>query len=417
MSPASLLAPLALLASCAALVPVHAEDGGANASVGWHPLGEEASAARDVAAIEALVQAFPDSGTLRLRLLTAQFQDADIEGVLATLDWLKQRGYVFTGTSQQQIPKLVGKENSDRARALLIPEGEVIAASSVIDTVPADAQLVESVVRDPKEDRLIVTSVIGKAVFGHKPTGGWDGYAPKDAANLSGIALDPDRRIVWIASGHIDGSESKSGFAGLIGLDHRTDTETRIPAPSGVSLSDITLAPDGTFYASDPAGGGVYRASPDATEMDVLIPPGTFRSPQGLALNDDGGLLYVSDYRYGIAIVDLATKKISRLATGLKLILDGVDGMWRHGQELIVVQNGTSPMRISAFKLADDGMSVVANRILEQANPAWTEPLSGNLDGDSLLYVGNGQWDRFVAGEPAQDKASLPTQIRRLPLD
>ena len=73
-------------------------------------------------------------------------------------------------------------------------------------------------------------------------------------------------------------------------------------------------------------------------------------------------------------------------------------------------------MRIAALRLSNDGRSVVGQRILEQAHSGWTEPLGGALGKGALFYVANGQWDRFVAGEPAQDKPSLPTQIRRLRL-
>jgi len=175
-------------------------------------------------------------------------------------------------------------------------------------------------------------------------------------------------------------------------------------------------AANGDILASDPTGGGVYRKPFGSNSLETLVPPGTFRSPQGLATSQDGKSLYVSDYRYGIAVVDLVSGDIARLSTELPVILDGVDGLWRHDNELIVVQNGTSPMKIAALALSQDGTSVVGHRILEQAHSSWTEPLGGALGKGDLFYVATGQWDRSVAGQPAQDKPSLPTQIRRLRL-
>ncbi len=235
--------------------------------------------------------------------------------------------------------------------------------------------------------------------------------------NLTGLVWEPTKGSIWVASGNIDGSDNEEGaFNGLVRVLYSEDTRKSLSAPSGVNPSDLAVGLDGTLYTSDPIGGGVYFATPDATMLEALVAPGTFRSPQGLVESADGRLLYVSDYRYGIAIIDLETQAISRLSSDAPLILDGVDGMWRYGNELIVVQNGTSPMRIAAFQLSADGTRVVGHRILEQAHSEWTEPLSGSLDGDSLIYVGNGQWDRYVEGVPAQDKPPLPTQIRRLPL-
>ncbi len=120
--------------------------------------------------------------------------------------------------------------------------------------------------------------------------------------------------------------------------------------------------------------------------------------------------------------VDEATGQIrdmeglDQLARDFPVILDGVDGLWRYGSELIAVQNGTSPMRISALELSEDGTRVIGHRVLEQAHSEWTEPSSGSIDGDALIYVGNGQWDRYIEGELKEGMEALPTQIRRLPL-
>lgn len=409
------------IAGCALALsaPVVAKDTEEATSVAaWRAVDAETGKIRDVEGLEQLARDFPDSGRVRLRMLQPLIDAGEIDKVLETLEWLYDRGYVFSEVAQTQIEKLVGSVAPGRVAERLRAEAEVIAASEVIDFVISAARLVESVLHDPNDDRLIVSSVIDKAVFGHKWTETWEGYRPRNASNISGIGLSqPDGQVIWMASGRIDGSDAEDEFHGLIGLGRVGLQEFRIPTPDNASISDITVADDGRIYASDPLGGGVYRASPDAIEMEQLIPPGTFRSPQGLATSADGTKLYVSDYRYGIAVVDLATRKVSRLASDLPLILDGVDGMWRYKNELIVVQNGTSPMRIAAFELSKDGMRVVGHRILEQSNPEWTEPLSGSIDGDALIYIGNGQWDRYVDGELAEGKEALPTQIRRLPLD
>lgn len=90
--------------------------------------------------------------------------------------------------------------------------------------------------------------------------------------------------------------------------------------------------------------------------------------------------------------------------------------MWRYGSELIAVQNGTSSMRISAFELSEDGTRVIGHRVLEQEHPEWTELLSGSIDSHALIYVGKGQWDRYIEGELKEGMEALPTQIRRLSL-
>lgn len=398
-------------------MPAYGQSAAAHqAAAPWVPATQETGTIKDLPGLKALAIAYPDSGTVRLRLLTAQYLAQDFNGMLDTLRWLNQRGYVFGEVSQQQVPKLIGADRSEQARALMIPSATPVVASIVEDIVPEQAGLTESVLRDPVDDRLIVTSVTEGGVFGKRRGRDWDGFRLDDVANISGIALVANTEIIWLTAGHIDGSEKSGGFTGLIGLERIGRNQRRIAAPQGANLSDITVAQNGTIYASDPVGGGIYYAKPGDTQLETLIAPGTFRSPQGLAVSAEGAKLYVSDYRYGMAIIDLETKSVSRLVSDVPLILDGVDGLWRHGNRLIAMQNGTSPMRISAFELSADGMRITGHQILEQAHPEWTEPLSGNLDGDALLYIGNGQWDKFVQGELAQDKKVEPTQIRRLKL-
>ncbi len=403
----------ALIAACALALaaPAMAE------APQWRPVDAETGQIRDIEGLEQLAADFPDSGSVRLRLLQPYLAAGEIEKLLEILAWLKERGYVFGEVSQEQIPDLVGEEYAEAARALLIPQAETTAASEVIATAPAEAQLVESVLQDPAYGRLLVSTVHSRAVMVLGNAGQLVPLTLEGADNLSGIVATPDGKHIWVSSANIDGSErDPQRFSGLMSVRPGTDDRARIAAPEGVNASDLAVGADGTFYTSDPMGGGVYMAGPSDLSLRALVAPGTFRSPQGLAVSDDGKRLYVSDYRYGLAIIDMATREVTRLASDSPIILDGVDGLWLHDGELIAIQNGTSPMKISAFKLSEDGMRIVGARVLEQAHPNWTEPLGGSISGDALIYVATGQWDRYVAGELGEGREAIPTQIRRLPL-
>ncbi|MBX7540582.1 hypothetical protein [Qipengyuania sphaerica] len=380
----------------------------------WRAVDAATGQIRDIDGLTALAAAFPDSSSVRLRLLNAQLEAGEIEALLGTLQWLNERGYVFSEVARGQIPKLVGNDYAERARSLLLPPAKPVGSSDVAWTVPAEAGLVESVLPDLDTGKVAVTSVTGRSIWSTGPGEEWSALHPEGADNLSGIVYDNLTGEIWVTSGNIDQSDGpERGFSGLIGLFGGA----RIAAPEGAILSDLHRTPEGMIYASDPIGGAVYRFGKDRETIETLVAPGTFRSPQGLAASADGSRLYVSDYRYGIAIIDLATGEVSRLGAHIPVILDGTDAMFRHGNALIAIQNGTSPMRISRFDLSEDGNRVTGHEVLEQANPDWTEPLSGYLGKDALYYIGNGQWDRYVAGHLGEGKQPDPVQIRRLPLD
>lgn len=405
-------------AVAAALALVLAAPLGAQAPAAWRAVDAATGRIADVAGLEQLARDFPDSTSVRLRLLNAQLEAGEGEAALASLAWLREHGHVFSKGAQARIPALLGAEHAEAARALLLPAAEVIAGSAIFDEVQAGAGLIETVFVAENGMEAIATSVSRRAVFVRSGGEEWTAYDIPGAQSLSGIAAAPDGTKGWIASANIDGSpDDPAGFTGLFELTGDYDKLRRIPAPAGVKVSDLAAGPDGTVFASDPEGGGIYRAQAGATALSVLVAPGTLRSPQGLAVSSDGQRLYVSDYRYGLAVVDLSSGAVFRLASDVPVALDGIDGLWRHGDALIAVQNGTTPMRIIALRLSPDGLRIVGRRVLEQAHPDWTEPLGGSVAAGVLYYVGNGQWDRFDKGQPKPDTPSIATQIRRLPLE
>lgn len=400
----------------AAFILIIASPAIAGEAPAWRPVDEETGAIRDVEGLEQLAKDFPDSGTIRLRMLQPYLEADEVEKVMETLEWLYDRSYVFSDVAQAQISKLLEGVDPGRIAERLIAEPEVIAASEVVAIVPAEAGLLESVLMDLDGGNIAVTSVSGKSVWGRGAGGKWSEFRLADTDNLSGIGYQRSTGRIWVTSGHIDGSSKEvSAFSGLISPD-LGQGEIRVSAADGVALSDMHIAADGAIFASDPVNGGVYVKRADSDTLEELVAPGTFRSPQGLATSKDGTQLYISDYRYGIAILDLEGGTLARLASDIPVIIDGVDALWRRGNSLIAVQNGTSPVRITAFDLSEDGQRVIGQRILEQANPEWTEPLSGYHGVDGLYYIGNGQWEAYVAGELGEAKELVPAEIRHLPI-
>jgi hypothetical protein len=390
---------------------------GAEGLPAWRAVDAATGQIADVAGLEQLARDFPDSASVRLRLVNAQLQAGEGEAALASLRWLAERGHVFSERARAQIAQLIGPNYAAQANGMLLAEVTTITGSDIAVTVPAEAGLVESVLTPVPGEVFLVTSIKEQTVYLRSPDGRWTRGDISGANDLSGMAADEVRNVGWIASGNLDGSEEPDqGQSGLIRKVVNPADTVILAAPDGVTLSDLAVGPDGAVYASDPLGGGIYTVAPDARQITQLVPPGTFRSPQGLAVSADGARLYVSDYRYGLAMVDLASGAVSRLASDVPAALDGVDGLWLHNGELIAIQNGTSPMRISAFRLSDDGMRITAHRVLEQAHPEWTEPLGGSIADGALYYVATGQWDRYDKGTLREGVAAIPTVIRRLPL-
>ncbi len=285
--------------------------------------------------------------------------------------------------------------------------------SELFAMVPAEHRIIEGIAWDAATGRLFVGSVIDRRLLALEgetwrvvPTAGPIG-------GVFGMAVDPKRRLLWFASSAAEPMERPEGaFAGLIAIDlDRLEEVRRVPVPDS-RLGDVALARDGTLFASDGRSGAIYRCRPGCTAAELLIPPGLLKSPQGMVAWSSG-TLYVADYASGLYRVDLGSLRITPIRTRFPEMLDGIDGLLRSGDHLVAVQNGTRPNRIIALWIERRPRIVHHVDILEQAQPHWGEPTLAALDGARIIYVADGQWERFGRGDAVRDGGALrPTAIR-----
>ncbi len=385
----------------------------------WQPVDAETGQITAVDSLQNLAAAFPNSSSVRLRLLNAHLAEEDPMRALSVAQVQVEDGYAFSPGALEYLQGVVQTGLIPTWMTTARLNAEPIEASEVVAEIPASVQLPESVLHDPATDRLLVTSIVSRGLFVREGEGDWEQVDIPGAGSLAGIAIDQRRGLVWLGSGVVEPTpDPESAFRGTIALDRTTlAVRRRVPAPTGVSISDIAVGPDGTVFGSDPVGGGVYMASMQDAAMTPLIAPGTFRSPQGLAVRPDGRSLFVSDYRYGIAVVTLPSRQVYRLQMEEHALLDGVDGLWLYGNELVAMQNGLSPMRLIAISLGAGPASATGYRVIERNHPGWTEPLGGAISGNSLTYIGTGQWDLFGEGGALVERLEArPTAIHRVPL-
>jgi hypothetical protein len=404
----------AVVLALAMAVPAQAQD--EPASPVWQAVDAETGRLTGITDLQALRFMFPDSASVRRRLLNAYLEAERPADALAEAVELVGRGYAFSPGARDMLLALGATEEQRSVLGFQAAHADPIEASDLFAIVPAGVHLVESVWCDPRSGDLFATSVVSRALHVRRGEGEWQPIPIAGAGSLSGLAADPASGLLWVGSGVFDQTpQPATAFRGVIAVDPATDRETRrLAAPADASPSDLAVAGDGTVYASDPITGAVYLGRPGAGALEVLVAPGTFRSPQGL-VPWEGGLI-VSDYAYGLAFVD-RDGKAWRLAAETPLLLDGIDGMWRHGETIVAVQNGARPTRIVALTVSPDGRRIRGARVLERAHSSWTEPVGGNLANDELVYVATGQWDRFGdGGTPTVERAPAPTEIRALPL-
>jgi len=403
----------ALVASFALALPAKASEAGP-----WRGVDAATGQLSSVAELEKLAADFPDSASVHLRLLNALLDADNAEGAARETSWLSDHSYAFSEGAESQLLTLFDEQGKATFSSRQNANRRIVQASEPIAEVPAEAQLVESVARDPRSGCLYATTVVSKALFAKCGDEGWSRIDIDEAGSLSGIEFDETSGLLWIASGILDQTPEPHPYSAVIAYDpEKGDVVRRLYANGQVALGDLMIDGAGVVYAADPLSGVIHQAFPNDDGLRAFVGPGVFRSPEGMASFPSSDLVIVSDYRYGLAAVDGNRGTVWRLGNETPIQLDGNDGLWRYGKRLIAVQNGARPMRIVSLTLSDDLLSVVDARILERAHPEWTEPVGGSIDGDALIYVATGQWDLFEAGGALGEGAeAMPTQIRRLPL-
>lgn len=218
------------------------------------------------------------------------------------------------------------------------------------------------------------------------------------------VSADAKRNLLWVSTSAMPGfsgfPEADNGKAALLAVNGSTGKVVRrfdLEASGPAVLGDMCLAEDGSVYVTDSLGGGVYRVRGDvATAKLEKIADGLF-SPQTPVLAGDGKRLFVADYSMGIAVIDLTGKpggNVEYLRHPENVAVTGLDGLYRGGDSLLGVQNGTEPERIVRFQLNREQREIASEEVIGQASPVVGEATHA-VAVDGMYYVSaNVGWDK-----------------------
>ncbi len=178
-------------------------------------------------------------------------------------------------------------------------------------------------------------------------------------------------------------------------MSHRERSPSQRSCRNTKNPGDLIIADDNTIYATDSLTGAIYRYYIDSNEFETLVQRGKLGSPQGLALDESGNYLYVADYIGGLYRVWLKDGSLVRLNVADDTTTYGIDGLYRYGDELVVIQNGIRPNRVAAMQLSDNGLAITGSRLLASNLDQFDEPTLGVIRGDDFYFVANSHWNRF----------------------
>ncbi len=300
---------------------------------------------------------------------------------------------------------------------LMAEAGEPFGEAEAFAVVPGSIPMPEALALDVENNQLFIGTVReGKVYVRSGEQEAWTVFADRarvpDLRAVFALGIDQQRNVLWVASGmtsqYQDFNRDEFGQASLIKLDLRTGEHlSTYPVASADQehlLGALTVASDGTVYATDSLLPLVYRLRPGAEGVELFFGSPMLSSLRGLALHEDKQKLYVADYETGIIVLDTSDRDQAwSLAIPETLNLGGVEGMYASGPYLVVIQSGISPSRVLRLELGEDGLGVRAVAPVVAALPEFEGPTYGTLHSDMLYFFANNHWQYVDSGgEPTQ---------------
>ena len=379
------------------------------------------AARRTVAAIENLLKQRPADPTLWFFLSRFQAQAGDAAASIAALEKAGELGDGF-------LPDAAGFAAVWRDTKFQAIRSRLEARLPRLDfaptafEVPDRALVPEGIAHDGASRSFFVGSVAKKKLLRVDEDGTVSEFAGADALvdPVLGVAVDTPRRVLYaVATSALteEGRKSRRNAVVAFDIDSRRMLQ-RYPVPQAQQLNDVAVAPGGRVFASDSASGAIYEiAVKGPGPSRELVPPGKVGGSNGLAASPDGRRLFVA-HSTGLAVVDIATGELKRVANETRESVAAIDGLYEWQGQLVGVQNVTNPGRVIIATLSRDGGAVTrVQTLLSHHHSALYEPTTGAVtDRGFFLLAATGVTHYNAQGKiDRPDEIPAPT-ILRIPL-
>lgn len=342
----------------------------------------------------------PDLPRLLYNLAGAYALNGKLDESVAVLKRIAAMGLYYDFAKDDDFASL-RKETIGEIETLLKRNLAAVNSSRRAFTIADKELITEGVAYDPVDRRFFVGSIHkGKILaidankkvteFSSVNDGLW---------SVSGIAVDATRRVLWAtttAFPQFAGFKTEDdGRAGVFKYDLKTG---RLLAKFFAltnekhALGDLTIDRAGRVFVTDSVSPNIFTIAPDGKSLELFIRDENFSSLNGIAFDDSGKTIYVSDYTKGIFRIDVASQSAVQIKPAANVTLIGIDGLYFHRGKLIAIQNGVSPQRVVAFQMDKETSTVKSFRVLEANHSDFLEPTLGVIVKGELYYVANSQW-------------------------
>jgi Xaa-Pro aminopeptidase len=277
----------------------------------------------------------------------------------------------------------------------------------------------ESIAHDPRTGDYFLGSLGESRILRIRPDGSYEDFVRDLGPDLEsgvGLKVDPDRRRLWIATGHFTlftGDRSGPDRTGVSLFDLDSGEllgRWQLDQPSPFHIfNDLAVAADGSVYATTTLFNRIYRIRADSEDLE-LVHEQPDANTNGITLSPDGRYLFASMGRT-IQRLDLESGDLLDLPVPDDAD-EGTDGLYLHDGALIVVQPRLN--RVIRLRLNPAMNEVQRVEIVAADHPDFVYPTTGVLVGDDLVLVSTSYANLAPVDGVVQEHP--PVVISRIPL-
>jgi sugar lactone lactonase YvrE len=344
----------------------------------------------------------PYAGGVMWELARTYAQINERAGAFDTMLRLQQQGFNYDPTGDKAFANIRDAKVFKYIVQALQTNAKPFGEGKVAFTLQTDVAQIESFTFDPTRNRFLAGSSATGEIFCVDLTGKTTPFAKPDAANgifgVFSLTVDATHNYLYVGTTALPNFKGfvpeTLGRGGIARFDLKTGkliVKYALPFDEKAHIiSAMTVAPNGDVYAVDAATNTVYQLHEG--KLAPLFRSAEFSSLRGVAVTDDHKFLYLSDYENGLFIASLERNQIRQLSAKNQN-LGGIDGLYTYKNQMIALQNGTSPTRVIRVLLGANGISAV--QPLEANKPTMSLPSFGAMKGNQLYFIANSQRDQY----------------------
>ncbi len=377
------------------------------------PVANAGGLKHEIEQLQSLLPTLPDRGAALF--VTAQ-DHARLGNVGEAMSWLKQCVSLDEGFDPKDDPAFAALRGDPEFQLLVERvhhRYRPVHRARVVFTINEKDLIPEGLAIDQRTGDLYMSSLNRRKIVKIDKNGQVSDFIHEAQDNIGpvcGIKVEKADQSVWANVCRDDGKSAE-----LLHFDKSGRLSERFTPPtSGPHLFNDLVLHDGEVYLTDSLANRVYKFNRQLHRFSEIPLAREVYYPNGIALSDDGKLLYVAD-AFGILLVDLRHGG-SREVIGQSATLSGADGLYWYRNILMAVQNSLGSARVAQFRLSPKGDQVTEVRTLEYRSPLVASPTTGAIDGRSFYFISNTQLENFKDDKILDPNKLEPIRISVLEL-